>query len=169
MPYSLWNHIRFTLCNSSLQAALGEKPSRFPLNHNDPKQQSHGILLGSYRSFPFAVHILTHIHMLLQTWNKNQNNTDLHKQFDMHERGKSKTHIQTCHPGKGAKSKMCMNDNEGIREHSKRRILVVLEGGVQGSQWRMTASVKLQTEAVSPRGGEDCHSLRSCIPICQRR
>lgn len=40
-------------------------------------------------------------------------------------------------------------------------------GGVQGSQWKMTASVKLQTEAVGPRGEEDCHSLRSCIPICQ--
>lgn len=34
-------------------------------------------------------------------------------------------------------------------------------GGVQGSQWKMTASVKLQTEAVGPRGGEDCHSLHS--------
>lgn len=27
---------------------------------------------------------------------------------------------------------------------------------MQGSQWKMTASVKLQTEAVGPRGGKDC-------------
>lgn len=34
-------------------------------------------------------------------------------------------------------------------------------GGVQGSQWKMTASVKLQTEAVGPRGGKELHSHMS--------
>ncbi len=56
----------------------------------------------------------THIYMFLQKLNKNQNNTYLFKQFVTCMKGeKAKTHIQTCHPGKGAKSKRCMNDNEG--------------------------------------------------------